>query len=157
MVETSSGTATASADSVRAPVVVVRDLRKRYGEIDVVRGISFEIAPGECFGLLGPNGAGKTTTLQALPRSDRRRRRHHRSRRPHDSARRARARAKWSAWCPQFDNLDPDFTVEENLLDIRALFRDAHARISARGFRSCSRSPGSRAAPNRGSPRCQAA
>ena len=46
--------------------VVVRDLRKSYGEKEAVRGVSFEIAAGEVFGLLGPNGAGKTTTVEIL-------------------------------------------------------------------------------------------
>jgi ABC-2 type transport system ATP-binding protein len=49
-----------------APAVAVRDLRKSYGALEAVRGISFEIHPGECFGLLGPNGAGKTTTVEIL-------------------------------------------------------------------------------------------
>ena len=46
--------------------VRVRDLAKAYGRVEAVRGISFEIRPGECFGLLGPNGAGKTTTVEIL-------------------------------------------------------------------------------------------
>ena len=46
--------------------VTVSDLRKAYGEVEAVRGISFEIASGEIFGLLGPNGAGKTTTVEIL-------------------------------------------------------------------------------------------
>ena len=46
--------------------VSVSDLRKAYGEVEAVRGISFEIASGEIFGLLGPNGAGKTTTVEIL-------------------------------------------------------------------------------------------
>jgi ABC-2 type transport system ATP-binding protein len=44
----------------------VEDLRKRYGEEEALRGISFEIEEGEVFGLLGPNGAGKTTTVEIL-------------------------------------------------------------------------------------------
>ncbi|HET7699905.1 MAG TPA: ABC transporter ATP-binding protein [Candidatus Limnocylindria bacterium] len=48
------------------PIVQVRDLRKAYGKIEAVRGISFEVAEGEVFGLLGPNGAGKTTTVEIL-------------------------------------------------------------------------------------------
>jgi ABC-2 type transport system ATP-binding protein len=44
-----------------------RDLRKTYdGKVEAVRGLSFEIQQGECFGLLGPNGAGKTTTIEIL-------------------------------------------------------------------------------------------
>ncbi len=48
------------------PIVQVTDLRKRYGEIEAVRGISFFVEPGEVFGMLGPNGAGKTTTVEIL-------------------------------------------------------------------------------------------
>ena len=46
--------------------IVVRDLRKSYGGVDALRGISFEVGAGEVFGLLGPNGAGKTTTVEIL-------------------------------------------------------------------------------------------
>src|SRR5450755_2291931 len=46
--------------------VSVRDLRKSYGEIEAVRGVSFEVRRGEVFCLLGPNGAGKTTTVEIL-------------------------------------------------------------------------------------------
>jgi ABC-2 type transport system ATP-binding protein len=44
----------------------VQELRKRYGDVEAVAGISFEVAEGECFALLGPNGAGKTTTVEVL-------------------------------------------------------------------------------------------
>ena len=46
--------------------IEVRDLRKDYGPIEAVRGVSFEVDRGEVFGLLGPNGAGKTTTVEIL-------------------------------------------------------------------------------------------
>jgi ABC-2 type transport system ATP-binding protein len=49
-----------------APIVSVRDLRKGYGEIQAVRGISFDVDEREVFALLGPNGAGKTTTVEIL-------------------------------------------------------------------------------------------
>ncbi len=49
-----------------APAIEVSDLRKSYGDVDAVRGLSFEVARGEVFGLLGPNGAGKTTTVEIL-------------------------------------------------------------------------------------------
>ena len=95
-------------------VLRVDGLRKWYGDLEVVRGLSFEIRRGECFGLLGPNGAGKTTTLRCclglidpdggtlemvgepVPKA----------------AREARIRV---GVVPQMDNLDPDFTVVENL------------------------------------------
>jgi ABC-2 type transport system ATP-binding protein len=48
------------------PVIVVRGLRKRYGEREAVRGIDLEIHRGEIFAFLGPNGAGKTTTVEIL-------------------------------------------------------------------------------------------
>jgi ABC-2 type transport system ATP-binding protein len=46
--------------------VAVTDLRKSYGQLEAVRGVTFEIEQGEVFGLLGPNGAGKTTTVEVL-------------------------------------------------------------------------------------------
>ncbi len=98
-----------------AGVLAVENLRKSYGELEVVSGLSFAIRPGECFGLLGPNGAGKTTTLRlCLGLVD-----------PDGGtielagepvparARQARARV---GVVPQMDNLDPDFTTSENLL-----------------------------------------
>ena len=48
------------------PVIRVRDLRKSYGDLKAVDGVSFEVQPGQVFGLLGPNGAGKTTTVEVL-------------------------------------------------------------------------------------------
>jgi ABC-2 type transport system ATP-binding protein len=46
--------------------IEVSDLRKSYGDVEAVRGLSFEVGRGEVFGLLGPNGAGKTTTVEIL-------------------------------------------------------------------------------------------
>jgi ABC-2 type transport system ATP-binding protein len=46
--------------------ISVRDLRKSYGPVEAVRGLSFEVGRGEVFGLLGPNGAGKTSTVEIL-------------------------------------------------------------------------------------------
>jgi lipooligosaccharide transport system ATP-binding protein len=97
------------------PMLDVKDLRKSYGDVEVLRGVSLSLARGECYGLLGPNGAGKTTTLRAclglvepdggsisllglpVPKS----------------GREARIRI---GVVSQTDNLDPDFTVVENLL-----------------------------------------
>ncbi|SRR5579875_596499 len=47
-------------------VITVSGLAKRYGEVEAVRGIDFEVTSGETFGFLGPNGAGKTTTIKIL-------------------------------------------------------------------------------------------
>ncbi|MFO1283684.1 MAG: ATP-binding cassette domain-containing protein [Burkholderiales bacterium] len=112
-------------------VLRVAGLRKRYGEVEVVRGLSFEIRRGECFGLLGPNGAGKTTTLRCclglidpdggeielvgepVPRA----------------AREARVRV---GVVPQLDNLDPDFTVTENLEVYGRYFALDRATLAAR-------------------------
>jgi len=109
----------------------VSDLRKRYGDIEVVAGVDLELRAGECFGLLGPNGAGKTTTLRlclgliepdggdievlGLPVPAK--------------AREARCRI---GVVPQSDNLDPDFTVEENLLVYGRYFGLAEAAVRAR-------------------------
>jgi ABC-2 type transport system ATP-binding protein len=48
------------------PVVSVRGLAKRYGDVEAVAGIDFDVMPGETFGFLGPNGAGKSTTISML-------------------------------------------------------------------------------------------
>jgi lipooligosaccharide transport system ATP-binding protein len=112
-------------------VLNARDLRKSYGDNVVVDGVSINLNKGECFGLLGPNGAGKTTTLRlmlgliepdggyldllghAVPRH----------------AREARLRV---GVVPQVDNLDPDFTVAENLLVYGRYFGLKDDEIDAR-------------------------
>ena len=47
-------------------IISVRNLKKFFGEVKAVNGISFDVHNGEVFGLLGPNGAGKTTTIKLL-------------------------------------------------------------------------------------------
>lgn len=49
-----------------APAVLIEKLQKRYGNVEAVKDVSFQVEPGEIFGLLGPNGAGKTTTIRCL-------------------------------------------------------------------------------------------
>ncbi|MCR4395718.1 MAG: ABC transporter ATP-binding protein [Candidatus Saccharicenans sp.] len=49
-----------------APVLEVEGLKKRYGSLEALKGISFKVEEGEIFGLIGPNGAGKTTTLRII-------------------------------------------------------------------------------------------
>jgi len=96
------------------PAIVARDLRKRYGELEAVRGVSFTVAKGEIVGFLGPNGAGKTTTVRMLscflpPSAG--------SASIHDVDIRERPRdvKRMIGVCPQEDNLDPDFHVVQNL------------------------------------------
>lgn len=55
-----------SANLHDTPAIEVRDLAKRYGDVEALKGVSFAIARGEMFGLLGPNGAGKTTLISIL-------------------------------------------------------------------------------------------
>jgi ABC-2 type transport system ATP-binding protein len=58
--------ATGQPQPLAGPAVWVQALTKRYGDIEAVRGIDFEVASGETFGFLGPNGAGKSTTIKIL-------------------------------------------------------------------------------------------
>lgn len=65
-----------------AAIIEVQQLARRFGELEAVKGISFEVGEGEVFGFLGPNGAGKTTTISMLttllhPTSGRARVNHH--------------------------------------------------------------------------------
>ena len=100
---------------LRDTLFSVRQLHKSYGDAQVVRDLSFEIASGECLGVIGPNGAGKTTTIrmclgQTAPDSG--------SihalglQMPQD----ARAIKAQLGVVSQMDTLDPDFTCAENLL-----------------------------------------
>ncbi len=59
-------TITTTQSDADALAVEVRDLRKSYGTLEAVRGVSFDVIRGEVFCLLGPNGAGKTTTVEIL-------------------------------------------------------------------------------------------
>ena len=111
--------------------LIVENLHKRYGELEVVRGVSFALQPGECFALLGPNGAGKTTTLRCVLGHTE----------PSDGrielcglpvpARAREARAKVGV-VPQTDSLDPDFTVTENLLTFARYFGMSREAAKAR-------------------------
>src|ERR1700704_3799167 len=57
---------TSTHSQTQGPAINVSALRKAYGEVEAVRGVSFEVFRGEVFCLLGPNGAGKTTTVEIL-------------------------------------------------------------------------------------------
>jgi lipooligosaccharide transport system ATP-binding protein len=91
------------------------NLVKRYGDTEVVRDLSFSIAPGECLGVIGPNGAGKTTTIRmclGLTAPD--------SGSIHalglEMPRDALAIKQQIGVVTQMDTLDPDFSCSENLL-----------------------------------------
>jgi len=53
-------------DTTMESIIEIKDLRRTFGDIHAVDGLTFNIQPGEVFGLLGPNGAGKTTTVRLL-------------------------------------------------------------------------------------------
>lgn len=116
-------------------ILSVLNLRKSYGNGSartmVVDGISFKLRKGECYGLLGPNGAGKTTTLRlclGLTAPDSGEIQLVGRRVPED-ARAARLRL---GVVPQADNLDPDFTVAENLMVFGRYFGMGDREIQAR-------------------------
>jgi len=48
------------------PIIEVRNVVKKYGEITAVAGVNLNVSEGECFGLLGPNGAGKTSLIRMI-------------------------------------------------------------------------------------------
>ena len=108
-------------------VISVTDLRRHYGEVKAVDGITFEVKRGEVFGLLGPNGAGKTTTIEILE-----------GLRGHDSgrvdvlgldvARNPGGLKQRIGVQLQTDALFPDLTVTE-LLTLFASFYDHHVPI----------------------------
>ena len=113
-------------------VINASALTKVYDGTPVVDGVDVSVAPGECWGLLGPNGAGKTTFLRMLL-----------GRTPpssgeitvlgHEIPRQASMMRARIGVVPQLDNLDPDFTVTENLRTYAAYFgidgRSLNSRI----------------------------
>ena len=64
--QTGPGAVGVAGASDRPPAIEVSGLTKKYGDIEAVRGIDFQVARGETFGFLGPNGAGKSTTIKIL-------------------------------------------------------------------------------------------
>jgi lipooligosaccharide transport system ATP-binding protein len=112
----------------------VNNLVKRYGNAEVVKDLSFAIAPGECLGVIGPNGAGKTTTIRmclGLTAPDSGSIDAMGLRMPRD----ALAIKAQLGVVTQLDTLDPDFSCEENLLVYGRYFgmkdSDIRARIPA--------------------------
>ena len=114
-----------------AALLKVTGLRKSYDGREVVGGLDLELEAGVCFGLLGPNGAGKTTTLRlCLGLTE------------PDSGdiemlglpvpRKAREARQQVGVVPQADNLDPDFTVRENLTVYGSYFGIAWSELAPR-------------------------
>src|SRR5215471_4740928 len=66
MVTTLQNAVPSNVDRQRAPIIQIEKLRHCYGEREALKGISFDVLPGEIFGLLGPNGSGKTTLFRIL-------------------------------------------------------------------------------------------
>jgi ABC-2 type transport system ATP-binding protein len=113
------------------PAVQVTDLVKRYGELEAVRGISFQVQPGETFGFLGPNGAGKSTTIKILctladPTSGSARVAGHDVRRERDTVRRN------IGLVFQDPTLDSYLTGEQNLRFHADLYGVPRAQLAAR-------------------------
>jgi lipooligosaccharide transport system ATP-binding protein len=119
---------------VSEAIFSVNNLVKRYGDAEVVKDLSFEIAPGECLGVIGPNGAGKTTTIRmclGLTAPDSGSIDAMGLRMPRD----ALAIKAQLGVVTQLDTLDPDFSCEENLLVYGRYFgmkdSDIRSRIPA--------------------------
>jgi lipooligosaccharide transport system ATP-binding protein len=97
------------------PLIVARDLTKRFKNFTAVDGVSFAVHPAESFGFLGPNGAGKTSTMRMIgcvsPVTGGELRVFGMDPQTHASAIKARLGV-----VPQQDNLDNEISVRENLL-----------------------------------------
>ncbi len=94
--------------------IEVKDIAKRYGDFEAVKGVSFSVAEGEIFGLLGPNGAGKSTLIRMMttliPLTG-----GHAIVAGHDVVKDPDAVRRMIGVIPQALTSDPDLTVEENL------------------------------------------
>ena len=126
-----TGVEPAAGDSRRASAAIrVRGLWKRYGAVEAVRGIDFEVAEGEIFGLIGPDGAGKTSTFQILAGVMEATAGRRRGLRPAG----ARGAVGAPGYLTQAFSLYPDLTVAENLRYVGDLRRVPRAEIiAARG------------------------
>src|SRR3984885_11566723 len=119
-----------SRDSEAPQVAIdIRDLRKRYGTLEAVRGISFEVQKGEIFGLIGADGAGKTSTFQILAGVM-----EATSGTANVFGRTAREQRAQTGYLTQTFSLYPDLSVMENLQYIGALRHVPPAEIERRGL-----------------------
>ncbi len=113
------------------PIVSARGLTKKFGDFEAVRGIDFEIAPGEAFGFLGPNGAGKSSTMRMIgcvsPVTSGTLRLFGLD--PATNGKEIRARM---GVVPQQDNLDSELTVFDNLVVYGRYFDIPRAECKSR-------------------------
>jgi lipooligosaccharide transport system ATP-binding protein len=114
---------------VSAPVIQLRGVVKRFGQITAVDGLDLDVPGGICLGLLGPNGAGKSTTMrlltgQAIADEGEIRVLDHEL-----PARSKEARALMGV-VPQLDNLDVDVSVQDNLAVFARLYRVKDVRAA---------------------------
>ncbi len=58
--------ASSSAGTGQAPALELRDVRKRFGKTEIIRGANLSVAPGERVAIIGPNGAGKSTLFNLI-------------------------------------------------------------------------------------------
>ena len=114
----------------QAGAIRVRDLRKRYGAVEAVRGITLEVRAGEIFGLIGPDGAGKTSTFQILAGVM-----EATSGAAEVFGRPAREARTQTGYLTQTFSLYPDLSVDENLRYIGALRLVTAQEITVRGRR----------------------
>ncbi len=116
---------------MKPSVIRASNLVKRYEDFSAVGGVDIEVHEGECWGLLGPNGAGKTTLLRMMIGTT-----------PPSSGTlrvlgypipaQATTMRNRIGVVPQKDNLDPDFTVAENLRSYASFFRIGGAEMEDR-------------------------
>ena len=112
------------------PAIYVRELWKRYGSVQAVRGIGLEVRQGEIFGLIGPDGAGKTSTFQILAGVM-----EASSGTANVFGRPARETRSQTGYLTQAFSLYPDLSVSENIRYIGDLRRVPPEAIAARGRR----------------------
>ena len=121
------------------PAIEVFDLQKSFGEVEAVRGVSFEVAAGEVFGFLGPNGAGKTTTINMLCTLAQARPRAARASPATTSSRERDDVRRHIGLVFQDPTLDGYLTAEQNLRLHAELYGVDSALVPAAHARRCSR------------------
>src|ERR1017187_9050488 len=117
------------SDGSDTSAIRISELWKRYGKLEAVRGISFEVGKGEIFGLIGPDGAGKTSTFQVLAGV-----REATSGKVEVFGQPAREARSHTGYLTQTFSLYPDLSVAENIRYIGELRRVAPGEIEKRSL-----------------------